>query len=262
MSNDRDLVQITEIVATYMREVRIELVERWKAWPLDLSKREMYEVIGGLLGRQVTLATQFASAPAIWNPHIAPLIFRTMVDNYITLAWIFADSLDRSRKFILYGLGQAKLGLEHRKSELQAEGHDADNDPIIRVTEAWINSQRYHFLTEVNVGSWSGMDARKMAEEAACLDIYNFAYMPFSAATHSMWHHVARLNLVECPNPLHGYHKMPIDPTESEADISWLPIAAKYVGKAFKLFDEKTGVKHTVPSAYENLVRSLEQLGR
>ena len=47
-----------------------------------------------------------------------------MVDAYITLAWIFDDPLERSRKFLLYGLGQAKLSNEHRKAQLQADGID------------------------------------------------------------------------------------------------------------------------------------------
>jgi hypothetical protein len=257
--NSRDAwEEISTIIDNYIRMARTELYERWKKWPLDLANREIYEVIGALLARQVTLATQLAGAPSIWNGHIAPLILRTMTETYITLAWIFGDSLDRSRKFILYGLGQEKLAIEHRKAQIEAAGDDVDKDSLIKHQEAWLNSQRFAFLTEVNIGSWSGIDTRKMAEEAGCLDLYRFAYTPFSAATHSMWHHVSRYNLVICPNPLHGYHGIPIDPP-MEVDVDYFYRAAKYVEKAFKLFDEKTGIKPGVPSAFDKLVRDLDR---
>src|SRR2546423_11640354 len=94
------------ILRNYVQMLEVELSERWKGWSLDLSCREMYEVIGALLARQLTLAVEFAMSPSIWNMHIAPLILRSMADNYINLAWIFQEPLDRSRKFIIYGLGQ------------------------------------------------------------------------------------------------------------------------------------------------------------
>ena len=119
---------------------------------LILMTSEMNEAIGALLARMVTLATEIATSPQTWNEHIAPVLLRSMVDAYITLAWIFNDPLDRSRKFILYGLGQAKLGMEHRKVQLEADGIDPNNDLIIKATESWINSQRYTFLTEID--SW------------------------------------------------------------------------------------------------------------
>ena len=43
---------------------------------------------------------------------------------------------------------------------------------------------------------------------------YDFVYTPFSAAVHNMWHHVARYNLTYCDNPLHRYHRIPIDPPD------------------------------------------------
>lgn len=249
---------IEKIVSNYVYLVKEELHERWQKWPLDLSKREMHEVIGALLARQVTLAVQLANAPTIWNGHIAPLILRSMTDNYINLAWIFGDPLDRARKFIMHGLGQEKLQLEHYKARLSADGQDAENHPIAKRMEEWLNTQRYSFLTEVNVGSWSGIDARKMAEEAGCIDLYNYAYAPFSAATHNMWHHVAKYNLVPCPNSLHRYHKIPVARSEG-IDIDYLYRGAKYVNKAFQLFDERTTVKADSPSALDSLVQAIDE---
>lgn len=248
------------IVQNYVQEVNDELSERWKAWSLDLSQREMYEVIGALLARQVTLAAQLAISPSIWNEHVAPLILRSMVDNYINLAWIFCDSLDRARKFIQYGLGQEKLQVEHLKARLSAENQDANEYPEVKYREDWINAQQYTFLTEVNIGSWSGIDTRTMADQAGCLEFYNRAYQPFTSATHNMWNHVGKYNLVICPNPLHRYHAMPTV-RSLPPDINFVLEAAFYVEKAFALFDEKTSSTVNTPSAYQKFMQGLDQLG-
>src|SRR5208337_1030251 len=127
---------------------------------------------GGLMARQVTLATQMTMNPGIWNGHMAPMVLRVMVDNYVSFAWILKDPLERSKKYIAYGLGQEKLDLEYRKVYLSAKGEDPDADPAIKVQTAWIDSQRFHFLTSVDVGAWAGISTRDMAQEAECMDIY------------------------------------------------------------------------------------------
>ena len=62
---------IREFILKYVETVRAELAERWKCWAIHLTKNEMHEVIGALLARQVTLATQLALSPSIWNGHTA-----------------------------------------------------------------------------------------------------------------------------------------------------------------------------------------------
>ena len=248
--------EIERIVDTYTKMARAELAAKWSKWRLDLSQPEVHEVVGSLLARQVTLATQLARAPSTWNHHLAPMILRSMTDVHITLAWILRDPLDRARKFILYGLGQPKLILEHLKARLSSEGSDPQNDPLVRATEAWLTSQRFPFLTEVNVGSWSELTVREMAEETDSLDLYRHAYLPFSAATHSTWHHTSRLNLQLCENPLHRYHGIPVDP-EIEIDPDYLYRAARYVEKSFRLFDDTFAVQPECPSALKALVDSL-----
>lgn len=252
--------KMEKIIGDYIDAVRSELAARWRQWRLDLTKPELHEVVGALLARQVTLATQLACSPGIWNAHSSPILLRSMTDAYITLAWILKDPVERSRKFVLYGLGQQKLILEHRKVALTADGKDPAQDLVVKATEDWLNTQRFDFLMEVNVGSWSEVPVREMAEEADCLDLYRYAYTPFSAATHSMWHHISRLNLQVCENPLHRYHKVPVDPDLSP-EPDYLYRAAKYVEKSFKLFDQKFSVQSGLPSAFEKLADEFARLG-
>lgn len=251
------LKELEELVGRYGELIEAELSERITAWHPKFEEREMYQAIGGLLARQVTLAVELANSPPAWNGHFAPLVLRSMVDGYITLSWIFQDPLERSRKFILYGLGQEKLNLEHRRNQLKKQGVDPDEDEGVKIKEMWINSQQFTFLTEVNVGSWSGKTPREMAEEAGCIDLYNFAYNPFSSATHNMWPHIDAYNLEPCTNPLHGGHKI-AGIRKAPWDVDYLYRAAKYARKSFHLFDQKTGIKPSSPSAFDFLCEWLK----
>ncbi len=260
--NEQDINdQFWKAVDSYVMDVQAELAEHIKLWKIDLSVSEVHEVIGALVARQVSLSIQLAGAPQIWNGHVAPLILRSMVDTYITLAWIFEDPLDRSRKFIAYGRGQDKLVLEHHKAQLVAEGKKPEEVPYIKNMEDMLNTQRFTFLTEINIGSWSGHDVRQMAEQSGCLDLYRFAYVPFSAPTHSMWNHLVRYNLRLCTNPLHRYHRVPTirdDPSSED----YLYRAAKYVEKTFVLFRDKTKTQPSVRSSFDNLRRIWTELAK
>ncbi len=141
-----------------------------------------------------------------------------------------------------------------------AQGEDIVENPQVKYREQWIDIQRYTFLTEVNIGSWSGIDTRRMADEAGCLEFYNHAYQSFTSATHNMWNHVGKYNLVLCPNPLHRYHGMPAV-RRKPLNINFVLEAASYVDKAFTLFDEKTSNAVKPSSAYLNLKQELSRFG-
>jgi len=252
---------ILNLIKDYVKIARSELNERWLLWKIDFQKEEVHETIGALLARQVTLATQIAKLPKIWNNHIAPVLLRAMADVYISLAWILEDPLERSRKFILFGLGQNKLEIEYRKKNmgnLDETSKDLQKQ-IIEALENWGNSQRYLFLTEANLGSWSNISTREMAMEANCIDFYNYVYVPFSSAAHSMWNHVSCYNLQTCTNPLHGYHKVPIDP-DLEIDILYFYLAAEYLQKTFNIFDSKVNILLKKESAFEYLEKQIKIL--
>ena len=235
-----------EAIEKYISHVEAELRERWNSWKNDLYLNHVHEAIGALLARQVTLVTHFARSPVSWNVHIAPLFLRAMIDVYINFAWILKDPSERSERFVLYGLGQQKLQLEHRRKQLTKEGIEVESDPVVKATEDWINSQRYEFLVDVDVGHWAGLNVRSMAEEADCMDLYNFSYAPFSAGVHSTWPHLCRLNLTVCKNPLHKFHRVPtID--EYPSDIGFLDTAAKYLSKSFAALESVSKVMRLGP---------------
>ena len=208
---------------------------RWEEYLRPASLTNAGEVMTGLLKRQVELTVCFARSPIMWEVAVAPVMLRTMIETYLNLAWILRDPVQRAEDFIDYGLGQAKLILEHRRAELTRQGIDPDADQVMKVGTAWLESQRFSFLTTVNVGHWADKDLRQMADEIGEGGLYRLAYVPFSAAVHSQWYHIARANLVICENPLHGFHRVP-----GSAERPWithLAIAAKYLTRTFNAID-------------------------
>lgn len=215
---------------------------RWEQLEIDLYRVETFEVIGGLLSRQATLLIEMASSPSIWNGNIAPLILRSMTDLHITLAWILNSPDERSKKYILYGLGQEKLLIEHYKVEIE-ENNDPDVIKMVELKEEWLGTQRREFMTEVNVGNWAQLDTRKMAKESGCESLYKFAYTPFSMIAHNMWNHISLYNMTPCQNPLHKYHNRPAI-LDVPIDLDYLYRATKYFDKTLRCFDEKMSIKN------------------
>lgn len=252
----------TELLNNYIKRLHNELSERWSKWELNLSNVEMFETIGALLARQTTLGEHFMSSPVLWNNQMAPIILRAMVDLYITFAWILKDPLERSKKYIAYGLGQEKLEIEHLKAIYDDQEQDSKDETLNEAIQdrlEWLNSQRYHFLTEVNVGSWSGVDTRTMAREADCEEIYNLQFNPLSSSSHSMWHYVSKYNLQHCENPLHRFHMIPFNDFGT-INLEYISIVAKWVNDTFELFDKYAGMEIESTSAYNMLIKELDQL--
>jgi hypothetical protein len=67
-------------------------------------------------------------------------------------------------------------------------------------------------------------------------------------------------NLERCSNPLHQFHRVPVD-RALEPDIDYVYRAAKYVEKTFSLFDKKTGITVDIDSSLDLLVDALTKLG-
>ena len=252
MASTVDGIDIEPVLAEYRQAVDRELAERLASWPPDFAKIHVHEVIGGMLARQVTLAKEVANAPSLWNGHSAPILLRAMADAYINVAWLLLDPSIRCLKFISFGLGQAKLELEHRRAQMGGREPTPDEALMLESQEQWIDSQRSSFLQDVDLGKWSGISVRQMADEAGCIDFYNYVYAPFSSCAHSMWQHIGLYNLTTCNNPLHRYHRMPIS-VDHEPSLYYFILAAEYWDKTLKLFDENVGFTRVNTSAFETL---------
>ena len=51
----------------YIEATRRDLHTRWDTWKYKPDEAEMYEVIGSLMARQVSITNQIAMNPGTWN---------------------------------------------------------------------------------------------------------------------------------------------------------------------------------------------------
>jgi len=229
---------VTKLIDEYLQLVRSEFQSRINAWETDVFEKETNEVVGGLMARQLTLATEIAKSPQSWKASVLPILLRCMADVYITFCWILADPKSRSRQFIEYGLGQEKLLIEKSREAL-AQGSDPDPDGVemINLRAARLEAERFSFLIPVNLGSWNEKNAREMAIEVGEKEFYDFVFTQFSATVHSTWQHIWQFNLRPCTNPLHMGHRVPVDP-ELPIDGRTFVLSAKYLCMTFSKFDQ------------------------
>ncbi|WP_066663029.1 MULTISPECIES: DUF5677 domain-containing protein [unclassified Sphingomonas] len=222
---------------------------------------EVSSVLNGLMARQATLTISMAANPPIWNEHVAPLILRTMIDVVISFRWILRDPVKRSREYIGYGLGQAKLAISHYEKRLEVEPEDSILNSLKTFKEAWIESQRMMPFVDVNLGSWSGTSVRKMAIEAGDEDLYNFSFTPFSSCVHSQWDHVHVFNTMICSNPLHKGHRIPAIADVGISD-DYLYRTAKYFDLTLESFDLAAGKKGDFSGARDFFASNIGSIYR
>lgn len=240
---------IYKVVKDYESYLKTSFQELWSKVPIEPGCLEAFSVIGGLLSRQVTLSIQLARSPGTWNGHSAPLFLRAQTDLHITLAWILGDLQERAKKYVLHGLGEEKLIVEHYKKEFE-DTPDGDLraqiEELIEAKTQWIRSQRHDWFIEVNLGHWANLDTWKMANEASCESLYKFAYKPFSQAAHSMWPHISTYNSKQCSSPLHKFHLVP-DLVEVPLDPDYLYRSCKYVDRTYEVLLNNFGLSLSQP---------------
>jgi hypothetical protein len=235
--------------------IKKDYSDRIAAYPIDLFEPELSEVVAGLLSRQSVLALQLLQSPNAWNQHTAPLFHRVMADVHITLAYILeGDAKKRARDYILYGLGQEKLSIAHYEAR-QAEHPEPAIQTIIDARRRWLETQRHEILTEVNVGSATGLSTREMAQRSGNEGLYKFNFTPFSAAVHSTWQHVARYNLQVCTSPLHGHHLIGVI-ADLDNDLFEVRLAIRNLCETLELADKALLAK-VLPTICWNAINEL-----
>lgn len=224
----------------YRSCVESALARRIQELTPEIYLNHIPEVIGGLLARHSTLSIQMADAPEIWNGHVAPILLRCQIEAHITMSWILDEPNDRTLKYVQYGLGQEKLFVEHLEQEREASDGDerADIEQMLSIRKSWLEAQMADWATNVNVGSWSGVSIREMAAETHEMELYRFAYVPFSGAVHSMWQHVGIYNVEWCRNPMHKHHRVPVI-MDAPFFPDFLYRSAKFLSKSFDVLDRK-----------------------
>jgi hypothetical protein len=135
------------------------------------------------------------------------LLVRTLTEVRVTLAFLVRKGdAETWTRFRSYGSGQAKLAL------LKYEMLDGGQPNLVRpeTLEALANEDFFQEFVNIDLGSWSGLDLRKMAEQSGTKDDYDRFYGWTSTFVHGQWAAVRDAVFATCLNPLHRVHRVPM----------------------------------------------------
>lgn len=146
------------------------------------------------------------------------LVIRTLVESVVTLSFLLKKDDDTIwQKYRTYGTGQAKLAY------LKLEPLEEDDLPDfvkIEELEELANDDVWLEFQNVNIGSWSGSDLRKMSEVAGVKDLYDKYYGWPSGFVHGQWGAVRDTVFEVCLNPLHRLHRIPAAPRTDMGSVA------------------------------------------
>ena len=142
-------------------------------------------------------------------------LLRTLAETLITLSYLQEkNDQDLWLAWRNYGGGQAKLAFLKMVDLTEKPSHvDMGDLEALASEDIWIE------FREINVGSWSGTDLRRMAEEAGVKDVYDSYYVWPSSFVHGQWGAVRDCIYTVCQNPLHRFHRIPRPPRRDLGDI-------------------------------------------
>ena len=167
--------------------------------------------------------------------------FRTLLEARISLRYLLTkDDAGLWSKWRAYGAGQAKLN---------ALRFDTDMDPPQHISTEWLEQIAGEDLWEefltIELGSWSGIDLRRMSERSNTKDEYDSHYSWTSGYVHSTWGPIRESCFETCGNPLHRLHRYPNRNALQDAisDASrMVDCILEDVGIAYPDFGERLGL--------------------
>lgn len=130
---------------------------------------------------------------------------RTILEAHISLRYLLhKDDPELWKKWRSYGAGQAKLNAL-RFDELMDPPKHINQSTI----EAIAGEDLWEEFLNIELGSWSGLDLRKISEKAGVKDAYDAHYSWTSGYSHGAWGPVRESCFETCGNPLHRLHRYP-----------------------------------------------------
>jgi len=215
VSKDEDVGRINKIYNTctiLFRDLNKELEEITYKYKLDLRDTKKFEVLTGMLSRNAQfLADLCSNISNLFDP-ISKIILRCMFETRVRLKWYIKKGKGKDYdEFKEYGLGQEKLLLEHYKNLLDDKRpNKVDLENYCQQIENWINMQNLTMLLPIDLkGKIGEKNLRDMCIELNELNIHRYYLSPFSSYVHGYWNSICKVNLVQCKNPLHGFHFIP-----------------------------------------------------
>ena len=165
---------------------------------------------------------------------------RTIIEARINLKHLIdEDSPELWQQWRSYGTGQAKLNAL-RFEELFERPSFIDVASIEAIAFEDIGPD----FQSVNLGSWSGVDLRKLSEKTGLKDTYDQHYSWASEYSHGMWGAIRESCYQVCANPLHRLHRYPErSPLRDTVDdaVTLIDEILQHIDEVFPSFSKRLG---------------------
>jgi hypothetical protein len=145
---------------------------------------------------------------------IGRIVLRSMVENYITLAYLVKmNKPELWQSYRDYGAGQAKL------VSLKAENYESTPSFISLedINEISNEDMREDFV-DIDLGHWSSSNLRKMSIDCDTKEIYDKYYDWTSGYLHGNWGAIRDSIYITDVNPLHRLMRVPL-PKQNFKDV-------------------------------------------
>lgn len=251
--------KLFESINEYFNDIQKEVIDRWNMWEISMENKQLFEVIGGLLARQVAITTYFLQSSTNWNSDFAPIILRVLSENYLTTSFILhSDSLEKAKKYVDYGLGREKLHLEKLKQDAKSQGKFEEMESVFKDSEEYWSQFKYTHFQDINLALWTNKNMREICEELDEKDFYNLVD-PMNDAVHGTFNHLIKYNLKQSDNPLHQSVLVPAIEMP-KPNIEFAERAAILLDKTFEKVDVFFPLKAEINSSARKLVESIDKL--
>jgi len=185
-------------------ELTGKLEEHWQSTHSTTSIDAKHDAVFGIAFYCLRLVDELLGI-GVGTGILGRLGLRTLLEAYVSLHYLLRqDNKELWKKWRTYGLGQAKLN---------ALRFDTDMDPPKYINIEWIEQIAGEDIWEeflnIELGSWSGLDLRKLSERSGCKDMYDTHYSWTSGYVHGTWGSVRESSFTTCGNPLHRMHRYP-----------------------------------------------------
>jgi len=143
------------------------------------------------------------------------LILRCVFEAYGNLRYLAVkDDSSLWLAYRNYGSGQAKLAFLKNIDESKLPSFlKLENLEALANEDMWIE------FRDVNLGAWANKNLRELAIDGGFKDEYDRYYDVLSGYVHSNWAAVRESIFVECVNPLHRFHRIPVPPRVHFPDV-------------------------------------------
>ncbi|EGQ8158376.1 hypothetical protein GUA36_20280 [Vibrio parahaemolyticus] len=136
---------------------------------------------------------------------LSRLGLRTILEAHISLRYLCVkDDVNLWKKWRTYGAGQAKLNAL-KFDELV----DAPKFINTETLESIAGEDIWEEFVNIELGSWSGADLRKLSEKVGLKPSYDKFYSWSSTYSHATWGAIREVCFCTCGNPLHRLHRYP-----------------------------------------------------